>query len=42
MGQIKRIYKGESLSMLFAFPDDYDMARIQSQTIWIDGTSILS
>lgn len=38
MGQIKHIFKGESLSMLFAFPAEYDMARIQSHGIWIGGT----
>lgn len=35
MATIKHIFKGESLSMLFAFPLDYDMSRIQSHGIWI-------
>ena len=38
MATIKRIFKGESLSMLFTFPAEYDMARIQSHGIWIGGT----
>ena len=35
MATIKHIFKGESLSMLFAFPAEYDMARIQSHGVWI-------
>lgn len=38
MATIKHIFKGESLSMLFAFPAEYDMERIQSHGIWIGGT----
>src|SRR5574344_738969 len=38
MATIKHIFKGESLSMLFAFPAEYDMGRIQLHGIWIGGT----
>lgn len=37
MTTIKHIFKGESLSMLFAFPAEYDMARIQKHGVWIGG-----
>src|SRR5574344_574931 len=38
MATIKHTFKGESLSMLFAFPAEYDMGRIQLHGIWIGGT----
>lgn len=38
MATIKHIFKGESLSMLFTLPVEYDMARIQSHGVWIGGT----
>lgn len=35
MNLIKQLYKGESLSFSLVFPNDYDMARIESHSIWI-------
>ena len=35
MNLIKQLYKGESLSFSLVFPNDYDMVRIESHSIWI-------
>ena len=35
MAEIKTIYKGESISLLFTFPVAYDMARLTSQKVFI-------
>ena len=35
MNLIKQLYKGESLSFSLVFPNEYDMARIESHSIWI-------
>ena len=38
MAEIKTIYKGESISLLFTFPVAYDMARLTSQKVFIGET----
>ena len=39
MAQLKHIFKGESLTMLFTFPESYDMARIEKHEIYINDTA---
>lgn len=38
MAEIKTIYKGESISLLFTFPAAYDMARLTSQKVFVGET----
>ena len=38
MAEIKTIYKGESISLLFTFPEAYDMARLMSQKVFVGET----
>ena len=38
MAEIKTIYKGESISLLFTFPEAYDMARLTSQKVFVGET----
>ena len=38
MAEIKTIYKGESISLLFTFPALYDMARLTSQKVFVGET----
>ena len=38
MAEIKTIYKGESISLLFTFPVAYDMSRLTSQKVFIGET----
>ena len=38
MAEIKTIYKGESISLLFTFPVAYEMARLTSQKVFIGET----
>jgi len=40
MAEIKTIYKGESITILFAFPETYDMARLTSQKVFIGETEL--
>ena len=39
MAQLKHIFKGESLTMLFTFPESYDMARLQKHEVYINDTA---
>ena len=38
MAEIKTIYKGESVTLLFTFPEAYDMARLASHKIFVGET----
>jgi len=38
MAEIKTIYKGESVTLLFTFPALYDMARLTSQKVFVGET----
>ena len=38
MAEIKTIYKGESVTLLFTFPASYDMARLTSQKVFVGET----
>ena len=41
MAEIKTIYKGESVTLLFTFPVAYDMARLTSQKVFVGETEFL-
>ena len=38
MAEIKTIYKGESITLLFTFPELYDMTRIESHKVFVGET----
>ena len=38
MAEIKTIYKGESVTLLFTFPEAYDMARLASHKVFVGET----
>ena len=38
MAEIKTIYKGESITLLFTFPELYDMTRLTSYKVFVGET----
>ena len=38
MAEIKTIYKGESVTILFTFPGTYNMERLTSQKVFVGET----